>query len=285
MAVPAGKAPILESVGAAIRLWRAALPHVWGTAVLGGALLAAVQVAAIRFAGDSVGGPFMTLVVGGAIGSFVYATLLHPPLEIAEDGARRIGDGLRVYASMAVIGFFLTLIFFVGLMGASMILGAAFAPYAAEFEAARNNEAETLALAERFAQENPALIALLALVFAAAWLALTSRLYLAAPATVADQRVRTFETWNWTKDNMLRICAARLLLLVPAGIVASLLQAAIGAALGIAPLDPFAGARVLQADPTRYLLYFIPAQIISLLLYRGLEAGLSAYLYKGLKPR
>jgi hypothetical protein len=186
---------------------------------------------------------------------------------------------------MAVIGFFLTLIFFVGLMGASMILGAAFAPYAAEFEAARNNEAETLALAERFAQENPALIALLALVFAAAWLALTSRLYLAAPATVADQRVRTFETWNWTKDNMLRICAARLLLLVPAGIVASLLQAAIGAALGIAPLDPFAGARVLQADPTRYLLYFIPAQIISLLLYRGLEAGLSAYLYKGLKPR
>jgi hypothetical protein len=121
-------------------------------------------------------------------------------------------------------------------------------------------------------------------VFAAAWLALSSRLYLAAPATVADARLRTFETWGWTKDNMLRICAARLLLLIPAWLVVTAAQSLIAAAVGFSQLDPLAGARVLEADPARFLIYFIPAEILSLLVTLALEAALSSYLYKGMRP-
>jgi hypothetical protein len=284
MAVPPGKAPILESVGAALRLWRGALPRIWPVAVIGGAALALVQVGVAGLAGGGPLGLFALAIVAGPIASFVYAAFLHPPLGIATDAQRRVGDGLRVFVSMATIGSFLLLVFLVGTMAASMVLGAALAPYEAQLQAAKGNQAATLAVIQQFAQANPGLIALLGVVFAAAWLALSSRLYLAAPATVADARVRTFETWSWTKDNMLRICAARLLLLIPAWLVVTAAQSLIAAAVGFSQLDPFAGARVLEADPARFLIYFIPAEILSLLVTLALEAALSSYLYKGMRP-
>jgi hypothetical protein len=185
---------------------------------------------------------------------------------------------------MTMIGFFLLLVFLVGGMAADMALGAVMEPYAEQLNAAKQDQAATMAAALKFAQDYPALLAFLTLLFAALWLFLTSRLYLTAPATVADERVRTFETWSWTKDNMLRICAARLLLLFPAWLVVSAAQALIGAAFGFSRLDPFAGARVLEADPGRFLLYLIPAEILSVLVYLALEAALSSYLYKGMRP-
>jgi hypothetical protein len=139
-------------------------------------------------------------------------------------------------------------------------------------------------LAEQMLREHWAPMLALGLLYAAIWMFLTSRLYLAAPASVADGRVRTFETWPWTKGQALRISAARLLLLLPTWAALTVLQAGLSAALGATAFSPSAMQELMTNAPLRYLALLAPMQIVSLLVFSGLEAALSAYLYKGLKP-
>jgi hypothetical protein len=120
-------------------------------------------------------------------------------------------------------------------------------------------------------QSHPLLAALIFGFYTVIWLLLTSRLYLAAPASAAENRVRTFETWTWTKDNMLRITAARVILVAPPFLVFNL-----------------AGSRLLlamQGAPTAVTIaVHIALETAVLAVAWGLEACLSAYLYKGLRP-
>ena len=122
------------------------------------------------------------------------------------------------------------------------------------------------------------------LFYAILWFALTSRLYLAAPASAEQGRILTFETWSWTKGQTLRITAARLMLLAPAYVLVSALSLLIGRAVGIDILNPMTAAEVAQANSLLYLGFVFVSGLINLALYTALEAGLSIYLYRGLKP-
>jgi hypothetical protein len=165
------------------------------------------------------------------------------------------------------------------------VMAAAFPPDLADLQAAEGDPDAAMRLAEQMLRRNwPAMLGL-GLFYAAIWMFLTSRLYLAAPASVADERVRTFETWAWTKGEAWRIAAARLILLLPTWAVLTGLQAALSAALGAGAFDPAAMRTLMTEAPLRYLALLAPMQILSLLVYTGLEAGLSAYLHKGLRPQ
>jgi hypothetical protein len=116
------------------------------------------------------------------------------------------------------------------------------------------------------------------------WLLLTSRLYLAAPASIDAGRILTFETWNWTKGAVLRITWARFMLLVPAYVLMFALTTLLGRLFGFNVLDGASMQAALSTNPIGIIVFEFVSSFIVLGLYVPLEAGLSAYLYKGLKP-
>lgn len=277
-----GQVPVRESVGAALRFVRENIQFVAAAAAIGA--LVSTGLAAIAVLSPQLG------LVGSAISpivqSFVYAALLGAVLFGAAAVTGRVGrDGWRVFGAMAVVGFFMFLVTFViSIPVFIVLLLGPMAPYSAALEAAGGDEAAVLEVMARFAQEQPMALLLTFLFYAILWFALTSRLYLAAPASAEQGRILTFETWSWTKGQTLRITAARLMLLAPAYVLVSALSLLIGRAVGIDILNPMTAAEVAQANSLLYLGFVFVSGLINLALYTALEAGLSSYLYRGLKP-
>jgi hypothetical protein len=83
---------------------------------------------------------------------------------------------------------------------------------------------------------------------------------------------------------MLRITAARLLLLGPAYVLVSALDYVVASVAGINAMDPVATAAVAQSNPIVFIAYVLVTTFITFAVFSSLEAGLSSYLYRGLKP-
>jgi hypothetical protein len=150
----------------------------------------------------------------------------------------------------------------------------------ADLEGAGSNPDQVMRVMTRFADEQPGVMLAVALFYGVIWFLLTSRLYLAAPATVDQQRVRAFDTWKWTRGATLRIIGARLMLLVPANIFVGALSYIVARLLGVDPLDPAAAA----GNWIGLVLDAFVGSFITFALYLSLEAGLSSALYRALKP-
>ncbi|MBI1188807.1 MAG: hypothetical protein GC206_15990 [Alphaproteobacteria bacterium] len=267
MTIPAGKAPILQSVRAAIALWRTAVPRLAPLCAAGGALSVLVQLLA-QGGGQAIAAP-LALVVLPLIIVFVYTSFLRHALDLPTDFPARARAAVSVAGAMALIGAFLFLVFLVaGMPGANIFLTGA----GVDIQSVPEDDVEAaMRVMEQALYANPLLAAIIFGGYAVIWFFLTSRLYIAAPASAAENRVRTFETWAWTKDNMLRITAARLILVVPAFLFFNLL-----------------GPRVLMllasASPVLAIGVQVVIEAAVLAVAWGLEACLSAYLYKGLRP-
>jgi hypothetical protein len=228
----------------------------------------------------------VSMLGSGFLQAALYAVFIGAALLGADVARRRwLVDGARVWAAMAVVGFFLFIAFFALSLPVSMVLFAGpLARYAPALQAAGNDSAAVMAIFVRFANENPGPVLIAMLVFFVVWMALTSRLYLAAPATVDRQRIQTFETWSWTRGLTLKIVGARLMLLAPAYVLSAALGHLIGRALGVNTLNLAAAAAAAESNPTGFIAYVLVAGFIAFALYSSLEAALSAYLYKALRP-
>ncbi len=277
-----GAVPIRESVGAALRFARDNLRFVLITAAAfaGASVLVTSASLLVPQAG------ILTMVASGIIQAFCYAVLIGAALFGAQTlGGRWRNDGWRVWAAMVVIGFFLAIVMFVLTIPVSIVLAAGpLTPYVADLQHAGSDQDAVLRVMTRFIQDNPTAILLVALFYTVVWFFLTSRLYLAAPASIDAGRILTFETWKWTKGSMLRITAARLLLLAPAYVLAGAIGHLIGRLVGINTLDPASISAAVAANPIGVLGFDLLRSFIILALYAPLEAGLSSYLYRGLKP-
>lgn len=278
----AGRVPVRQSVGAALGFvvenWRfLALVSAIGAA-------ATTLVSALAMAVPTVG--LLAGLAQGIVQAFVYAAFTAAALYGAGAvRARWTGDGWRVWGAMAIVFFFLFIVFTVLTIPVLITLFAGpLGPYATELQAAGEDQRAVLAIMMRAVEENPGVVLAVVLFYLALWLMLTSRLYLAAPASVDQGRILVFETWKWTKGAMLSITGARLLLLVPANILAGALGYLVGRAVGVNTFDMMAMAETAANNPTGVLIYSAVAGFITLLLYSTLEAALSAYLYQGLKP-
>ena len=274
--------PIRESVGAALRFVRENIRFIAVASLAGAAaltLITGLNLAAPQFA-------FVTWILARVVEAMVYAALLGASLVgSAPVRTRWLNDGMRVWAAMAIIAFFLLIVMFVAFMIAGVVMAVGpLAPYMADLTAAGSDEAAVMAVMVRFAEASPVAVLLFTLFFATIWLLLTSRLYLAAPASVEQQRILTFETWSWTKGAMLRITSARLLLLIPANLFVGAISYLVGRLIGINTLDPATHAAAASSNPVGYLAFVFVTGVLTFALYAALEAGLSSYLYRGLKP-
>ncbi len=272
--------PIQQSVGAALRFavdqWRPiAVYSAYGAA-------ATVALAAFSAAVAAMGivASVLTTAVQAAIYGLFLAVFLGLP---TRDWLRRGGS---VWAAMAVVAFFLCIVFLVLSLPVSMImLAGPLAPYADDLQAAGGSEAAVMEVMLRFAEAQPIPILLMLLFFGAVWMILTSRLYLAAPATAEQGRILTFETWRWTKGATLGIIGARLLLLVPAYALVTALAYLVAALFGFNPFDAASIAAIAQNNLIVFLLYVGIRSFVQFVAFMALEAGLSAYLYRGLRPQ
>jgi hypothetical protein len=278
----AGNVPIRESVGAAFG-------YVRENAAFIGASSAAGAGALTLIGGLALAAPqliLVTMIASMFVQALVYAGFLGASLFGSGAVRQRVlGDGLRVWAAMAIIGFLMFIVMFVACMVASIVLVAGpMASYLPDLEAAGGDNVAVLAVMTRFAENNPVALLALTLFLGGIWILLTSRFYLAAPASVDQQRILTFETWPWTKGAMLRITGARVLLLIPANLFVGAIGHLLGRLIGFNTLDPVTVAAAAASNPAGYLAFVFVSGVLTFALYSALEAGLSTYLYRGLKP-
>jgi hypothetical protein len=285
MNVPTGKVPVLESVRAAWAFLRENAAKLAPLAAIIAILSTPVAIFASRAA---LGGDLLGMLAANLASGLFTAMLFAGAFRLSFGGAAGPniaglsfgGDEMRLFGAGIVIAFFLFIVFMVAALPGILIIGMSLQPFAKEIEAAGQNPQAMVAVMQKALSANPAPLLGVIGLYAFIWMALTSRLFAAAPATFAEKQVRTFETWAWTKGNMLRIMAARLLVLLPAFMVMALGQGVVSAALGV---DGNAGQALAQADPRAVVASFV-GNFLMALVYFSTEAGLSAYLYRGLRP-
>ncbi len=273
---------VADSVGGALRFAR----HEWRTVLIAagcGALFSVV------FAISEGAAPTLNPLVGilaMAVQAFIYAALTSAALR---PGLQRfdVSDGVRLWAAMIIVGFFLFLIFLVLMVfGAMALLGGPMAHLLPQLEQASANpdvaagQAAASALFARFYADNPAPIVAFLAFYAIIWLLVTSRIYLAAPATVDQKRILTLETWKWTSGATLRVAGARLMLLAPAYVLVWTLTYLVGRLLGIDPIN----VEDAQVRTPNYVVFAAIFSFLTTATYLALEAGLSSALYRALKP-
>lgn len=277
----AGKVPVRESVGAAARAVRENARFV-GTLALGAGAAAALITLLLALA-PALG--LVLNVLSWGLNAFVYAALLAAFLSgPAAAVARWGGNGLRVWAAVVVVGFFVAIVSLVLLIAISVALGPFLLPFAQELQSVGEDRAAAMTLLVRMVSAAPAPFAIAGLFFSAVLLMLTSRLYLAAPASLELGRLMTFETWAWTKGSMLRICAARLMLLAPAYVLVAALSALAGGLMGADVTTPAGFVSLAEGNAFAASLFVFATSVVGIGIYTALEAALSAYLYRGLKP-
>lgn len=273
---------VRDCVGAALRFVRENLRFVATVAGIGAVGTGVIAAAAAAI--PQIG--LLTSIASTVLQAFVYAALTAAMLfGAAAVRGRLVGDGGRVWLAMAIIGVLMGIVIFVvSIPVVITLIAGPLGPYAGELQTAGSDQAAVMTVMLRFMQENPVAVLLVTLFFFAVWFLFTSRLYLTAPASVDQKRVMTFETWSWTKGNMLRIVGARLMLLVPAYLLTFALSYLIGYGFGIDPTNAAAIAAVAMANPVAFLVYATASAFVTFVLYNALEAGLSAAIYRALKP-
>lgn len=277
-----GKVPVRECVGAALRYVRENWRVIATIAALSASIATFLAVAS-NFAGPA---SVLITLISSFVGAATYGAFTSGCLSgFAGVRERLVGDGMRVWGAMAVVCFFLLIVFVVLGVPGVIVFAVLIGPrYGAELQNVSGDQAATAALMQRIVIENPGMILAFLVFYGVLLLALTSRLYLAAPASVEAKRILTFETWSWTRGNMWRIVGARLMLLAPAYLIAAGVSYILASAMGLNINDPASAQAFARAQVPLYAIYLFVSGFLQLGLYSALEAGLSTYLYRGLKP-
>jgi len=276
MGTKAAGVPVLVSAGEAVRFLKENWRFVGAVAIAGSAAQLLIALALRQTP--------LVYIPMTLISAAVYAALLGCALHGLPAVRQRLArDTLRIWLAMGLVGGFLIVLMLALVFVAMSVL---IAPYAEELRAVGENaEAATAIFMRAVAERRGVAIGLFAACFAI-WLALTSRLYLAAPASLEAQRPRVFDTWTWTKNNLWRIAAARIAVLAPAAALWFSIHGMIGAALGLGinnPFDPAAAQQLSDASPVLFIVQLALSQAVQIALPVALEAGLSAYLFRVLK--
>lgn len=274
--------PVRNSVGAALRYVR----ENWRFVATVAAIFAAVStlLSLITLSQPALG--IVTMVANGVVQAVCYGAMTGAALFGASQVRQRVAlDGWRVWSSMAVVAFFMFIVMFVIFMVVGMVLlSGPLASYVSDLQSAGADEQRVMAILTRIGQEQPGPILLAAVFCGVIWLLLTSRLYLAAPASVEAGRVLTFETWKWTKGAVLGISWARLMLLIPAYILMFAVTTLLGRLFGFNMLDASSLQAAVSANPVGIIIFEFVSSFVVSALYVSLEAGLSAFLYRGMNP-
>lgn len=276
------KIPVRDCVGAALRFAVDNARFVVIASAIAAAALTLLAGLAILAAPLGLLTSLGTTFVRAALyGAFIAAILFGR----AAVRGRLFSDGARVWAAMAIVGFFMFIIMFVAsIPGVMALFAGPLGPYVDDLTRAGQDQGAVIDVMTRFAEAQPMAVLIFVFFYAVIWLLLTSRLYLAAPATVDAGRVLTFETWRWTRGATLQITWARLMLLAPAYVLVTALDYLVAQAFGVNVLDPASVAAMAESNIAAFLAYAFATSFITFAVYSSLEAGLSTALHRTLKP-
>jgi hypothetical protein len=269
-----GRVPIRESAGHAVRF----AVEQWRPILAVAAISALVQGASFLLLGLNLIWLVIMLVSTAAVTAALVALALDGPAGMAQ---RIVADTARIIASSAIIGFFMAIIVFLIIYVAMSVL---IAPFAAEAKAAAEDQVRMAEIMSQAIESQPNVLLWAGLIGAVILFVLTTRFYLVAPASVDLKRIVVFNSWTWTRGNVMRIIAARLILLLPALFLTGAVQTLIALATGAPNGDPVQLAAMSQSNVLGFSLFYAGAAFTQIALYSSLEAGLSTYLYRGLKP-
>ena len=281
-----GDVPVLECVQAAYRFFAANVVRL-APAALAPALAAVVSVliGGVALPGGAAPSPLASLtgVAVSALGDVVFlgAVLrlairneyVQPAgVTFAADELRLLGVGLLL--SLA-IGPFIIL----GVLVLSIVVLGRLAQSPDELERIMGDpKALADAMTQSLGSTGVMLLGfgMLAFALALCWVAI--RLCLANAATVGERRVVIFQTWGWTKGNLLRVLAAAILTYAPM-------------ALALWVISSILDFAIFGGDPQRFVELPRAVQAASVGLNSYLAAilgvpipALLAQLYKGLRP-
>jgi hypothetical protein len=264
--IAAGKVPVLKCFEQAWRFlfenWRLFLPV--SIVPAAGAVLSTML-------STSMGGVFLGLVLGTIASAVLSATVLRKA--IREEYARPYGvafgaDELRLIATQ--VCFALLIFPFAILFGLLFSVGAIGRAGMNEeqIEAISTDpEAVNKLFADFLGTPMGASIALFCLIAVAL---LGVRLFLVNAATIGERRIVFFQTWSWSKGNVLRILGAIVLTALPAAItnliLAELLVSIVGQSGSLPILSLASGIASLIGS-----LLSVPVIALGAILYKGLR--------------
>jgi hypothetical protein len=278
--------PARDSIGAALQFVRADWRKVLTIALIGAVAATVVSLGAVLVGETQAPLGLVLSLAATFVSAAVYAAyidgVLYPTTRPQE---RLANDVVRLWCAMAVVGFFLTIVMFALLLPAGMVLEPFVGPYVSQVQAAGDNEGALMAIGQHFALQNPAVVIFLCALFAIVMLFLSSRLYLAGPASIDMGRIQTFETWSMTKNNVVRIIISRIVLLGPAFVLSQALTQLGARALGFDALQGGDTRTFALSHPLQFGGYVLVGEFVIMLIYNSLEAGLSASFYRILKPK
>jgi len=286
MTAPATPAavPVLDAVreGFAFvaRDWRAILP----LAVIGAVGLGALQVFLdMGRARNDLAVTLLLTIAAALVQAVLLAALLRRALSQGEAPAM-VALGRDEFNLMGVtlsFGFLYVIIAIFGLIVASMSLAGLLAGAGIDAAALQNLPPEEAArqFMAALGADGTLVLLVVGAAFAALVVWIASRLLLSYPATVAEGRMYAFSTWSWTNGSGLRLAAC--VLLVTLG----------GLFLSLVALAPFGvlldmifgkGAQKVAGAPAHIVLSTLAA-FVSVFFSLGPYAGLTAYLYRGMR--
>ncbi len=287
--VPAGKVPILESIGVAYKYLAANWQRWIPACILLGCVSAWYQMQSVRTAIDASNGVnsgftafgvfciFMltSIVVGVGIYRHVIRDEYNPPIGIGFgiDEIRVLGVTLSLVLIFGIVGGFLAIL----LVAAASILVAS---SGLDPELASTNPDLFM---EQFAAAlgtgNGPILLVIALLFLCGLIFVSVRLTFVTAATVSEKRMMVFQTWSFAKGNFWRIVASLLLAIFPMVLVGGIIIGVTNLLiLGGAAKDKLPEASLAQLFAVGSIEGFINA-VISIV-----SISLIAYLYKGLRP-
>ncbi|MAP94225.1 MAG: hypothetical protein CMK07_04665 [Ponticaulis sp.] len=238
------------------------------------------------------GGALPLDFIGTVLSFAVTMSCLAMTLRLALTGEMKGVAGLqlgpdegRLYIAHVMFYFVLFLLGLIATVLVSILTAPVIAMLVPDIGAVAEDQAAFQQLAEEFSR-TPTGIALSILFLGLVSLPLlymSARLVTFPAATLAEKRVRIFDTWAWTKGEVWRVIAAMIFTLAPL-LVLTASGVFIASALTGITMFPLGGnSDAVTISPMSGFMYGIIVSLFDI-PYNLALGGLSAFMYKGFKP-
>lgn len=290
MAQP-GKLPILRAAQYSWSFTMAAfvptLPAYLIRALVTGASFAAM-------ASSLNGGALPLDMISSILGLLITISCLAMTLRFAMKGEMSGKIGLefgasegRLFLAHAIYWVLLFFLGFIALFVVFVILTPILAMLLPDLESAAQDPEAFQQIAEEFARSSQGVMFSLLVValVSVPLLYLTARLIAFPAATIARDRVMIFDTWSWTKGNVLPVILAMIVALLPLWVLSSAGAWIASILTGFPLLLPFAGTGAIEQipNPVMAFVFGLIASVFSIPMQLA-YAGLSAFMYQGFNP-
>ncbi len=232
-----GKVPVLESVQAGWAFMRKALPTVAPAGLLAAVVYTLLQVTATM---GNDASPFELVLALASMAMSVAFSAFTFRLALRQDASGFYGlkfgkDEANLFGTFVIVGFFFLIVATPCILALAGAIGVAATRAKINFTETQNDPAASAAAFQTILTGPDAPVIFIVFFAAVALLLwLSARLVLISVATIAEERIMAFSTWEWTRGNAWRILAATFIVAAPLAIGSAAVVLLIGAGARLA---------------------------------------------------